>query len=110
MAFRYPLDNYLAGQALVSDESGRITALRRHGGLEFGGHAWQLFWVISMGAEAPQYDCEITAEGYKPLCFQIWRLFESPHKFYEDFPKTKRTVEGEEIELPIYEHAFTLER
>jgi hypothetical protein len=110
LAFEYPLDNHVAGRDLVSDEKGRITAIRKRGGLQFGGHAWQLFWVIPMGAKAPEYDCEVMAEGFKPLKFQVWRLFDSPHKTYEDFPKTKLKLDGEEIELPIYEHTFTLER
>ena len=110
LAFEYPLDNHVAGRDLVSDENGRITAIRKRGGLQFGGHAWQLFWVIPMGAKAPEYDCEITAEGFKPLKFRVWRLFESPHKYYDDFPKTTLKVDGEEIELKIYEHTFTLER
>jgi hypothetical protein len=110
LAFEYPLDNHVAAQELVSDESGRITAIRKRGGLQFGGHAWLLFWVIPMGAKAPEYDCEITAQGFKPVKFRVWKLFESPHKYYEDFPKTKVKVDGKEFELPIYEHAFTLER
>jgi hypothetical protein len=81
LAFKYPLDNHLADQELVSDENGRITAIRKRGGLQFGGHGWYLFWVIPMGAKAPEYDCEITATGFKPLKFGIWRLFESPHNF-----------------------------
>jgi hypothetical protein len=81
LAFKYPLDNHLADQELDSDENGRITAIRERGGLQFGGHGWYLFWVIPMGAKAPEYDCEITAAGFKPLKFGIWRLFESPHNF-----------------------------
>ena len=110
LAFNYPLDNHVPGHELVSDERGRITAIRKDGGLQFGGHAWELFWVIPLGAKAPQYDCEITAEGFKPLKFRIWRLFDSPYKSYEDFPKTNLTVQGTDLELPVYEHAFTLER
>jgi hypothetical protein len=110
LASRYPLDDHVTGQEFVSDDSGRITAIRKHGGLQFGGHEWRLFWVIPMGAKAPEYDCEITAEGFKPLQFPVWRLFESPHRSYEDFPKTKLEVEGKEVEIKIYEHAFTMER
>jgi hypothetical protein len=110
-AFEYPLDNHLPGQDLVSDGSGRITAVRKRGGLQFSGHAWQLFWLIPMGTtKAPDYDCEITAPGYKPCAFPVWRLFESPYHDYEEFPKTKLTADGEEIELPVYEHTFVLER
>jgi hypothetical protein len=110
LASGYPLDDQMTGEELVSDEGGRITAIRMHGGLQFGGRAWQLFWVIPMGAKAPQYDCEITAEGFKPLKFPVWRLFESPHMYYVDFPKTKMQVDGKEVELKIYEHIMTLER
>jgi len=110
LAFQYPVDNHVAGQELVTNENGRMTAIRKRGGIQFGGHAWQLFWVIPMGAKAREYDCEITAEGFKPLKFRVWRLFESPHMYYEDFPKAKSVVDGEEIELNIYEHTFALER
>ena len=110
LASGYPIDNHVTGQELVSDDGGRITAIRKHGGLQFGGQAWLLFWVIRMGDKAPEYDCEITAEGFKPLKFAVWDLFESPHRYYENFPKTKLEVDGEEVELKIYEHAFTLER
>ncbi len=109
-AFEYPLDNHMAGRDLVSDDNGRITAIRKRDGLQFGGKAWQLFWVIPMGAKAPEYDCEITAQGFKPLTFRVWRLFESPYTYYEDFPKTRLMVDGEEIELKIYEHSFTMQR
>ena len=109
-AFEYPLDNHVAGQDLVSDENGRIIAVRRNGGLQFGGDAWQLFWVIPMGAKAPQYDCEITATGFKQFKFSVWRLFESPYRYFEDFPKTKLKVGSKEVKVPIYEHTFTLER
>jgi len=108
LAFKYPLDNHLADQELISDEKGRITGIREHGGLQFGGHAWQLFWIIPIGAKGPQYDCEITADGYQPLKFPVRRLFESPHMYYEDFPKATLKVKGKEIELPVYAHTFTL--
>lgn len=110
LASGYPLDNHTTGQELVSDDSGRITAIRKHGGPQFGGHAWLLFWVIPMGAKAPEYDCEITAEGFKPLKFPVWRLFESPHRYYADFPKTELEVDGKVVEAPIYENTFSLER
>lgn len=110
LAFGYPLDNHVAGRNLVSDVKGRIVGLRKNGGLQFGGHAWLLFWVIPMGAKAPEFDCEITAEGFKPLKFRVRKLFESPHQFNEQFPKTKLQLDKEEIELNIYEHAFILQR
>jgi hypothetical protein len=110
LAFDYPLDNHVPGQDLITDEEGRLAAIRTNDWLQFGGHAWRLFWLIPLGAKAPQYDCEITRVGFKPRTFRIGRLFESPHRYHKDFPKTKRIANGKEIELPIYEHTFTLER
>lgn len=110
LAFKYPLDNHLPDLELVSDDTGRITVIRQSGRLQFGGHSWQLLWVIPMGAKAPEFDCEITAQGFESLTFRVNRLFESPHRYYEDFPKTKVKLGGKEVELKIYEHSFTLNR
>ena len=76
-AFEYPIDNYLSGHDLTSDEQGQIVAVREYGGVGFGGFGFQLFWTIPIITPAPDYDCEITATGYKPIKFSIWRLFES---------------------------------
>lgn len=110
LAEGYPLDDHTTGRELVSNETGRIVVLRRDGRLQFGGHAWRLFWLIRMGAQAPRFDCEITAEGFMPLSFPVNRLFDSPHRFYEDFPKTTIQEGGESIKIPVYEHTFTLEK
>jgi hypothetical protein len=93
----------------TSDEQGRLTCHQIHTGFQWGGRGCYLFWCIRTGPTAPQYDCEITAAGYRPLRFDIWRLFESPHHFYEDLPKSTFRVEGREVELPVYEHEFTLQ-
>ncbi len=106
----YPLDNHVTGQDLVSGDDGQITTVRKRGGIQFGGHAWRLFWIIPMGAKVPDYDCEITADGFHPLKFPVQRLFKSEHRFYEEFPKTKLRVGDKEIELKVYEQTFTLER
>src|SRR5262249_41225056 len=68
-AFEYPLNNYLSDQMPVSDDNGRMIALQQHRGLQFGGFSWDLFWIIPIGAKPPKYDCEITADGYRPLGF-----------------------------------------
>ena len=111
LAFNYPLDNHVDGKGIISDENGRITAIRREGGLQFGGNKRYLFWMMEIKDKGPpQYDGEITAEGFQPLKFRINELFKSPHRFYEEFPKTQRDVDGNKIELPNYEHAYTLKR
>ena len=110
LAEEYPLDNHITGLELVSNERGRIVVLRRYDGTQFGGQAWDLFWLIRMGVQAPKFDCKITAEGFKSLSFPVNRMFDSPHEYYKNFPKTTIQEDGESIELPIYEHTFTLEK
>ncbi|OAI48353.1 hypothetical protein AYO44_07200 [Planctomycetaceae bacterium SCGC AG-212-F19] len=105
---RYTLDSQRPDTRLVSNDVGRIIAVSR--GYNFGGNTWELFWVIPMGWRGPRYDCEIMAEGFRPLRFPLRRLFETPYLNYAAFPKTKVNVNGRELELPVYEHTFTLER
>lgn len=109
LAFNRPINNHVAGQNLLGDANGVITAVSANG-MQFGGHTWWLFWLIPIGAKAPPFDCEITAPGYEPLAFPIRKLSETSHQSYDEFPKTNVIVNGEQIELPIYEHTFTLER
>jgi hypothetical protein len=109
IAIHYPLENKEGGRAFVSDEKGRITALRKSD-WRFGGNVWHLFWLIPMGDKVPEYDCEITAEAFKPLKFSARDLSRSPHQSHEDFPKTKIKIAGEEVILRIYEHTYTLGR
>lgn len=100
-AFEYPIDNYLKDDDLISNAQGQIIALHKNRGLEFGGSEWKLFWIIPMGLGCcPQYDCEIIAQGYKPLKFSIKRLFEAG---YNDHSPMRP-------ELKIYEAEFVLER
>jgi hypothetical protein len=113
-AFGYPLENHLAGQDLVGDDGGVVTAFRTQGGIQFGGTGWVLFWVIPVGDHVgdhgPRYDCEITAAGFRPLRFPLVRLFQSPFQTYDQFPKTTRRVSDEDFELKVYENTFTLDR
>jgi hypothetical protein len=75
LAFSYPLDNHVDGKGIISDENGRITAIRKEGGLQFGGHSRYLFWVIEIKDKGPEFDGEIIAEGFQPLRFRINDLF-----------------------------------
>lgn len=107
----YPLDGRAPGEEMIADDTGRIVAIQPKGGIQFGGEVWWLFWVIPMGAqEGPEYDCEITAAGFKPLKFPLERLFATRFRGWNEFPKTKILRNGSEIELPIYEHTFNLVR
>lgn len=110
-AYGYPIMNHASGTDLVSDASGRLVAVQDKGGLQFGGRYWKLFGLITVGERGgPQFDCELTAPGYQPMTFDVWALFQSPYKMYEEFPKTKRVVNGEEVELPVYEQTITMSR
>ncbi|MFW6157808.1 MAG: hypothetical protein ACOC8E_00450 [Planctomycetota bacterium] len=94
------------GPGLVSDEEGRITLVTNPS--RYGGRGWYLFWFIPMGDRGPDYQCEIRADGFESLRFDVWRLFDAPYTSYDDIPKTTRRLYGREIELPLYEHTFTL--
>lgn len=109
-AHHRPFRDYVPGREYISDAEGQIVVHERYG-LRFGGCSWKLLWIIPMkDYEEPQYDCEIVAEGYKPCLFSIQKLFESPYRYYDEFPKSKVRIGNDEIELPIYEHTFVLER
>jgi hypothetical protein len=111
LAFGYPISNHTESSDVVSDESGRIIAMQERDGLQFGGHRWELFWIIPMGKRSgPKFDCELSAPGYQTATFEIWRLFQSPYTMYEEFPKTKRVINGKEQELKVYDQTFTLNR
>lgn len=106
LASGYPLDNHKTGQELVSDANGRITAVRAWDGTQFGGTMWRLFWCIPMGERAPKYDCEITAENFRPAKFSLQHVFDSPSG-----QRTKiRDHDGNQVEVQIFEQAFTLKR
>jgi hypothetical protein len=109
-AYGYPLDDYRAGHDLVTDDTGRITALRRWGGLQFGGDDWHLFWVIRIGDRVPEFDFEITAAGSRPFRFGNERLFDDRHRHSRDMPKAKAKLNNQEIELTVYEDTIILER
>jgi hypothetical protein len=108
LSFEYPVCNFVADHDLVSDENGQIIAIQPRGGFQFGGEAWDLFWLIPIGHQPPKYECEIRAENYQPCRFPVGVLFESPHQSYEEIPKTMLTIRGKDIELPIYESTVTL--
>jgi hypothetical protein len=107
-AYEYPLDDYLPDHELVSGEDGTIIAHRKNGEMQFGGEAWRLFWLIPMGDKAPEYDCEITADGYATLRFPVNRVFKSPYKAYDQIPTTMLEADGKLTEVPIYENVFKL--
>jgi hypothetical protein len=110
LAFGYPLDNHLAGQDLVSDKNGRITVIRKWGGISWGVKEWDLFWIIPMGDNPPDFDCEISAKNFETHRFSIWQLcgYDGSLNGHEVFPGAKLTVDGKEIELRVYWFAFTL--
>jgi hypothetical protein len=110
LASNYPFDNHIIGQDLVSDENGRIIVFRKPDGKLIDGNGWSLFWLIPIGTTAPKYDCEIMADGFKPVNFPVWQLFKSPQRSFEEIPKIKLDVEGEQVEVSIYKHTFTLKR
>ena len=109
LALKYPLANHDSATGLASDAGGRIIAVQERDGLQFGGRCWHLFWIIPMGrCSRPYYDCELSAPGYHATKFEVWRLFDSPHAMYDEFPKTTRQINGEQQTLKVYEQKFVL--
>ena len=107
LAFKYPLDNYTSDRDLVSDKDGSIVTFHVSRGMEFGGLDWKLFWIFPIGRGAPEFDCEITAAGYKSYKFGFARLYKTSSD-PKELPVSKVTVDGKTRALPIYNHTFAL--
>lgn len=74
-AFGYPIDNYSAQSKPTTNDLGLLKAIHKDRGFEYGGPSFGLYWLIPIDSPVPQFDCEITAEGYKPTVFPIDQLF-----------------------------------
>jgi hypothetical protein len=110
LAFHRPFENHREAEELSSDEEGRITVFYSFDGTSFCCESWRLFGVIRMGDHPPQYDCEITATGFKPCRFDYWRLIDSTYDRVPKAAKTKRFVRGEEIDLRVYDYYFVMKK
>jgi hypothetical protein len=97
-------------KSLISNGGGRIVTLSRLSGYPTGFNSWRLFWLFPIETGTEGFDCEIRAEGFKPLVFDAWQLFKQLYDDYENFPRTKVKVRDEEFEGYVFEHTFTLER
>lgn len=109
-AFEYPIDNYVSEGDLVSDEQGIIVALHKPRGFEFGGTCWDLYWVFPVCSDGPEFDFQISADGYQSIHFSTNDLFEPA---YNDRHVGNTTIElgsGESLRIPVFELMFTLER
>ena len=109
-AYRTPLENHVAEQGLVSDANGQIIAYQTFDGTQFGGTVWRVFGTFHFGFNTPQYDCEITADGFKPYRFSVWQLFDAAEDQARDAPKSILKIDDRETELPVYDFSFTLEK
>jgi len=110
LASYFPIDNHVTGEELTTNKDGETVALRVNGGIDFGGHSWRLFWIIPMGDRSPKFNCVLSAAGFRDLKFPLGRLFDSPHRYYEDFPKTTVEIDGELVEVKLYQQNFTMKR
>jgi hypothetical protein len=108
LAFRHPIENHVEGEELASDRDGQIVALQTRGGIQFGGRRGEIFWVIHWGSRgAPQYDCVITAAGYRPLTLDFSSLLAASHRAHEYAPATS-AAGGPGRKLPVYKHTCLL--
>ena len=112
LTYRRPFDNHIAEKDLISDENGQMTIVRSYDGTQFGGTVCHVFGVIhfSLGGGVPRYDCEITANGYKPYRFNAQRLFDSIEEHRDKLPETIIESEGQTLSLRLYDETLRLER
>jgi len=108
-AVGYPIAEY-EGVPLITDSNGVITCHQTRSGLQFGGHAWFLFWCIPVGTQSPQFDVHFDhpVQGRKTV--SIWQLFYTDVKAYGDLPKTTFVLDGRPEEMPVYERQIVLTR
>ena len=109
-AFEYPIDNYVSVGNLISDEHGVIVALHKPSGFEFGGSCWNVFWIFPICSGGPEYDFQISADGYETIKFSTKDLFEPAYHDRSSGNTTVRLERGENVQIPIYELVFTLEK
>jgi hypothetical protein len=109
-AYGYPLVEFTTARPLMGDESGQIVCHQLRDGLQFGGHAWKLLWLIPMGARSPQFDCEISAAGYRPRTFEVWELFRLAYQRASPPSMTTVPVHGQPVSLPVFTLSQRLER
>lgn len=107
-AFEYPIDNYLSDGNLISDKQGIIVALHLPRGFEFGGSCFNILWVIPICSGSPEFDGQISADGYQSIRFSLQELFDLAYD-EKSIGTTSVVLEiGETVELPIYEKIFIL--
>ena len=103
----YPISEY-KGTAITSGSDGIIVCHQMRQGLQFGGHAWMLFWCVPMGAKSPNFNVQFEHTQYTPTTVPIWRLFDSQFSMYDEFPKTTVEIQGMVEEIPIYSQRIIL--
>jgi hypothetical protein len=109
-SYGYPFDNYAEGGELVSDQQGQISVYHVSRGFEFGGRSWVLFWLIPMGSDSPQYELEIAADGYTSAKMPADRVFELAYNSSGTEPASTVDINGEAIELRVFEMPVVLEK
>lgn len=109
-AFEYPIDNFLSAGNLISNEQGIIIALHRPRGFEFGGSCLYILWIIPMCSGSPEFNGQISAEGYRTIKFSLQELFDLAYNESSIGTSFVLLENGEIAEMPIYEKTFTLKK
>jgi len=105
----YPISEY-EGSAITSGNDGVIVCHQMRRGLQFGGHAWMLFWCVPMGAKSPEFNVHFEHPQFASKTITIGRLFDSEYSMYDEFPKTAVEIHGNVEEIPIYNQRIVLSR
>lgn len=59
----YPISDWQPGNPMRSDVNGQLVCRHVRYGLEFGGRAYRLLWLIPVGETAPVFKCRFLLQG-----------------------------------------------
>lgn len=113
-AFYFPVDNYQVENGLASNKEGTIIAIHIPYGFEKGHVCRKMFWLYSIcSSYTPDFDFEVSADGYQSIKFNTNTLFYSPmydnqSNGHVDFPHPN--IKGVWVETPIYRLTFKLKK
>jgi len=102
------LRRYSSDVPSPTDVSGRIVVINDSGGVRFGGSRWDLFWVIPMGDQPPEYIWEVTADGFRRHRVRWSELNSAPQSKVQ--PTAVHEFRDRKVELQVFDVVVTLKR
>lgn len=104
-AIGFPIYEFNMSTRPTSDRNGLLLLHQPQGGLHFGGPSFRLFWILPVQPPVPDHACRISKEGFAPLEFSVWDLFDRRTKQDET---ASFSFEGREVTLAVFEHEMEM--